>query len=99
MGLKDRLTTTGSPFSVANGGAVPTNVLATKLSTLHADPTGLPGYSLDGTNAVLVNGQYNAYLDGVGNQIPLPSLLDTNGTVPPSTAGGQALPYLANLPQ
>jgi hypothetical protein len=98
MGLYDLLTTQGSTLTAYNGTTPPVNPLATQQSKLHADGN-TPGYSLDGTNAVLVNGQYNAYLDGVGNQIPLPSLLDTNGTVPPSTAGGQALPYLANLPQ
>lgn len=98
MGLYDLLTTQGSTLTAYNGTTPPVNPLATQQSKLHADGN-TPGYSLDGTNAVLVNGQYNAYLDGVGNQIPLPSLLDTNGTIPPSTAGGQALPYLANLPQ
>jgi hypothetical protein len=98
MGLYDLLTTQGSTLTAYNGTTPPVNPLATQQSKLHADGN-TPGYSLDGNNAVLVNGQYNAYLDGVGNQIPLPSLLDTNGLVPSSTAGGQALPYLNNLPQ
>jgi hypothetical protein len=46
----------------------------------------------------LVTNQYNLYDDGVSNQIPLPSLLDINGGIPPSSPGGQALPYLNNLP-
>jgi len=96
MGLKDRLTTTGSPFSVANGGAVPTNVLATKLSTLHADPTGLPGYSLDGLNASTVSAQAAQYNDGVaGAQLPPPSLLDNTLTNSPMNPNHQ---YINNLP-
>jgi hypothetical protein len=53
---------------------------------------------LNGTNTSLVTAQYNAYQDGTPNQIPLPSLLDTNGAVAPVSPGGQGLPYLNNLP-
>jgi len=77
MGLKDKLTTTGSPFSVANGGAISTNPLATKLSTLHADQAGISGYSLDGTGTPLVTSQTAQYNDGVpGANLPPPSILD-----------------------
>ena len=98
MGLYDMLTTQGSSLTAYNGITPPINPLATQQSKLHANGDQ-PGYSLDGANATLVNGQYNAYLDGVGNQIPQPSLLDTNGIVPPVSPGGQGLPYLNNLPQ
>ena len=98
MGLYNMLTTQGSTLTAYNGTTPPVNPLATQQSKLHADGNA-PGYSLDGTQTVLVTNQYNAYLDGVGNQIPQPSLLDTNGAIPPSTPGGQALPYLNNLPQ
>ena len=77
MGLKDKLTTTGSPFSVANGGNIATNPLSTKLSTLHASPDGIPGYSLDGTDASIINTQTAQYNDGIpGANLPPPSLLD-----------------------
>lgn len=98
MGLLDMLTTQGSSLSQYDGGNIPVNPLATGQSTLHADGNQ-PGYSLDGANASTVTSQYNAYDDGVPNQIPLPSQLDLNGVIPPVTPGGQALPYLLNLPQ
>ena len=98
MGLYDILTNQGSSLTAYNGTTPPLNPLATPQSKLHADGDQ-PGYSLNGANAILVNSQYNAYLDGVGNQIPFPSLLDTNGVVPPVSPGGQDLPYLNNLPQ
>jgi hypothetical protein len=99
MGLLDKLTTQGSTLSQYDGGIIPVNPLATNQSNLHANLSGQPGYSLDGANTSTVTAQYNAYDDGVPNQIPLPSLLDTNGVVPPISAGGQALPYINNLPQ
>ena len=77
MGLKTKLTTTGSPFSVANGGAIATNPLATKTSALHANPAGLSGYSLDGTGAIVINNQTAQYNDGIaGANLPTPSELD-----------------------
>ncbi len=77
MGLKDKLTTTGSPFSVANGGTISTNPLSTKLSALHADSTGISGYSLDGTGAIVINAQTAQYNDGIpGANLPPPSELD-----------------------
>ena len=77
MGLKDLLTTTGSPLSVANGGVVATNPLTTNLSTLHADPVGNPGYSLDGTGTSTITTQAALYNDGIpGANLPPPSLLD-----------------------
>ena len=98
MGLLTKLTTQGSAYTAYDGTTPPVNPLATQQSKLQADGNA-PGYSLNGTQASLVTNQYNAYDDGVGNQIPQPSLLDTNGAIPPSTPGGQALPYLNNLPQ
>ncbi len=77
MGLKNKLTTTGSPFSAANGGTIATNPLATKLSALHADPTGISGYSLDGTGTPQITAQAAQYNDGVAGVIlPPPSDLD-----------------------
>jgi hypothetical protein len=99
MGLLDKLTTQGSTLSQYDGNTIPVNPLATNQSKLHAELGGQPGYSLNGANASIVTAQYNAYDDGVPNQIPLPSILDTNGVVPPISAGGQALPYIDNLPQ
>jgi hypothetical protein len=77
MGLKDKLTTTGSPFSVANGGTIATNPLATKYSALHADKNGIPGYSLDGNGTPTITAQAAQYNDGIAGAIlPPPSLLD-----------------------
>jgi len=89
MGLKDKLTTKGSVLSIANGAAVSVNPLATKQSKLHADGN-LPGYSVNGANAQLVNSQYQQYVDGVTNILPQPSQLDLNGTTPSK--------YVNNLP-
>ena len=89
MGLKDKLQTQGSPYSIANGGTVPVNPLATRQSKLHADGN-LPGYSLNGANAQTVNTQYQQYVDGTNNILPLPSQLDLNGTTPTQ--------YINNLP-
>lgn len=97
MGLLNMLTTQGSNLSAYDGGTPSVNPLATQQSKLHADGNA-PGYSLDGTNSSLVTNQYNAYEDGTPNQIPLPSQLDMNGSIPPVSPGGQGLPYLNNLP-
>ncbi len=99
MGLLDILTTQGSAYSQYDGGNIPINPLATDQSKLHADLSGQPGYSLNGANTSTVSVQYNSYDDGVINPLPLPSELDLNGVIPPISAGGQALPYLNNLPQ
>ena len=99
MGLLDKLQQQGSAYSEYDGTQPPTNPLATPQSQLHANGAGMAGYSLNGAFGAQVNSEYNAYLDGVGNQIPFPSLLDTNGVVPSTSPGGQGLPYLNNLPQ
>jgi hypothetical protein len=89
MGILTKLTTVGSAFTSYDGGTPTTNPLATQQSKLHADGNQ-PGYSLDGANTNTITSEYNAYNDGVGNQIPLPSQLDMNGTTP--------VQYLDNLP-
>lgn len=72
MGLLDKLTLQGgSPLSIANGGQVATNPLATNQSKLHI-------YSLDGTGAQLINSQYQQYVDGVVNPLPQPTQLERN---------------------
>lgn len=81
MGLLNKLTTTGTPFSTGNGQTPSTNLGATTLSKLHADG-GAPGYSLDGSNFSTVNNAYQAYDDGVTNILPQPSQLDLNGATP-----------------
>jgi hypothetical protein len=83
MGLIDKLQNNGSPLSIANGGQVDTNPLATNQSKLHI-------YSLDGTGAQLINSQYQQYVDGVNNPLPMPSQLDLNGVTPSK--------YIDNLP-
>jgi len=85
MGLLDKLTLQGSPLSIANGGSVATNPLATAQSKMHDE------YSLNGSNASLVNSQYQQYKDGAVNILPPPSLLDLDGITPSK--------YTDNLPQ
>jgi hypothetical protein len=89
MGLLDKLTNEGSSLSTYDGATPSTNPLATQQSKLHADGNA-PGYSLDGAQANLVATQFNDYLDGITNPLPLPSQLDLNGVTPPQ--------YLDNLP-
>jgi len=89
MGILTTLTTQGSIYTSYDGATPSTNPLAAQQSKLHSDGNQ-PGYSLNGANTNQVTSDYNAYNDGVGNQIPLPSLLDINGITPTQ--------YLNNLP-
>ncbi len=93
------LTNQGSILTPYDGTNPPINPLATQQSQMHADASGTPGYSLNGNSFGNVNGAYQAYLDGVGNILPQPSILDLNGAAPTITPGGQALPYVDNLPE
>jgi hypothetical protein len=109
MGLYDKLTKGGSPFSITGNGSTPsTNPLSTKQSAMHAEGD-VASYSLNGANFSLVNSQYQQYVDGVPNLLPQPSVLDINGLKPttalkdPKTVSindsflkGQ---YLNNLPR
>lgn len=97
MGLLTQLTTAGSNLSGHNGGTPPTNILATNLSTLHANGDQ-PGYSLNGATGIAVRSAYGTYEDGVNNSIPQPSQLDLDGVPPTITPKGQKLPYIDNLP-
>lgn len=90
MGIKDLLSTKGSNLTAYNGKTPSINPLATDQSKLHADGNQ-PGYSLNGNNFNTVNNNYNSYLDGVNNSLPLPSNLDLNGKTPSK--------YLDNLPE
>ena len=83
MGLLDKLTTQGSTYSYGNGQTPPTNILATQQSKMHADGNA-PGYSVSGDNFGDVNSAYQSYNDGVGNILPMPSLLDLDGLSPAS---------------
>ena len=47
MGIKNKLTTQGSPLSKANGGSIPTPIGATDQSRLHKE------YSINGAPLVL----------------------------------------------
>jgi hypothetical protein len=83
MGLKDKLETVGSVYSVNNGNVISPNPLSTKYSGLHYDfKNDKPGYSTigfeneSGTINTQVNNQYVSYNDGVSNPLPLPSNLD-----------------------
>jgi len=82
MGLLDKLTTGGTKYSAWDGATPATNLLATKQSNLHADPSGQPSYSLNGSNFPQVNKDYQSYEDGDNNLLPQPSDLDINGAVP-----------------
>lgn len=107
MGLKDLLSTQGSPLSYNNGTTPRINSLAGKQSKLHADGNAA-GYSLDGSDFSQVNSSYQAYNDGVVNFLPQPSLLDINGQRPTSPLSDPNTPsinnsfsrgeYLNNLP-
>jgi hypothetical protein len=90
MGLLDKLTTAGSPYSYGDGTTPNTNPGATTLSKLHADGN-TPGYSLDGSDFSDVNSAFQQYNDGVNNILPQPSQLDLNGVTPNQ--------YINNLPQ
>jgi hypothetical protein len=91
MGLLTKLTTLGgSPLSVANGGPIAVNPLATQQSKMHANGNQ-PGYSVDGSQFSTVNPQYQQYNDGAANVLPQPSVLDLNGATPTE--------YISNLPQ
>jgi hypothetical protein len=89
MGLLDKLTTTGTPYSYNNGTTPITNPGATTLSKLHVDGNQ-PSYSINGTNFADVNTAFQAYNDGVNNILPQPSQLDLNGTTPSK--------YIDNIP-
>ena len=107
MGLKDLLSTQGSPLSYGNGITPRINNGASKQSKLHADGNQA-GYSLDGSDFTQVNGAYQAYNDGVVNFLPQPSLLDIDGQKPTGPLSDPNTPsinnsfsqgeYLNNLP-
>jgi hypothetical protein len=110
MGLLDKLTIQGGSNLTPWDGTTPkTNPLATKQSRMHADPSGLPSYSLNGSNFPIVNAEYQTYEDGDNNQLPQPSQLDINGVVPISALKDPGVSsintsfskgeYLKNLPQ
>lgn len=84
MSLLNKLTQNGSPLSIANGGTVAVNPLATQQSKMH------DSYSINGANASIVNSQFQQYVDGAPNVLPQPSQLDINGLTPPK--------YTDNLP-
>ena len=92
MGLLDKLQQSGSNLTSYDGNTPSINQLATQQSELQL-------YSLNGENTNTVNSQYQQYLDGVGNVLPLPSQLDLNGAIPTITPRGQALPYNNNKPE
>jgi len=89
MGLLDKLTTTGTPYSYNNGATPITNPGATSLSKLHVDGNE-PSYSINGANFADVNTAFQAYNDGVNNILPQPSQLDLDGVTPSK--------YIDNIP-
>lgn len=92
MGLKDQLLGKNSGLSL--DGITPSiNPGATKQSKMHASGED-PGYSLGGAFKNDVDKAFQAYNDGVSNNLPSPSQLDRkDGSVPPSDK------YLNNLPE
>ena len=113
MGLFDLLITDGSVLSTYDGATPPVNPLATQQSTMHADPSGKPGYSLDGADFKTVNKNYVEYDNNDPrkgpNLLPRPSLLDINGVnpvgplrdpnTPPINNTFEKGEYLKNLPK
>ena len=81
MGLLNKLTTAGSPYSYGSGTTPTVNPGATQQSKLHTDGNQ-PGYSVDGSDFSTVNAAFQAYNDGVNNILPQPSQLDLNGATP-----------------
>lgn len=84
MGLLDKLQNNGSALTAYNGNTPSINPLATQLSKLH------DSYSTTGDNASQVNANFQAYLDGIANALPQPTILDL------STAPSK---YTDNLPR
>lgn len=110
MGLLDKLINQGgSKYTTWDGADPKVNPLATKQSIMHADPSGVPSYSLNGSNFSFVNADYQMYEDGDNNQLPQPSELDINGVTPLSALKDPGVSsinnsfskgeYLKNLPQ
>lgn len=102
MSLLDMLTNKKSTLTPFNGTTPQVNPLATAQSNLHADPSGKTGYSMDGSNILDVNSNYQLYLDGTNNTLPQPTKLDLNGTIPPFSSvpnSSQEYPYINNLPK
>ena len=93
MSLLNKLTQTGSLYSITGNGSTPAiNILATNQSKLHADGSQV-SYSVNGANQSTVNAAYQGYVDGTPNILPQPSQLDyNNGVIPNSDQ------YLLNLP-
>jgi len=84
MGLKDKLITGQSVLSKNNGGPNSKLAASSQESTLHGKMDGVAGYSLNGSDFINVNKNYQEYSDGVPNLLPNPSVLDTNGVTPKS---------------
>ena len=88
--LLDKLTTEGSVYTAYNGANPQVNPLGTQASKMHTDDNQ-PGYSLAGAQFGTVNPQYQAYLDGAVNTLPLPTTLGLGGATPTQ--------YINNLPR
>ena len=89
MGLLDKLTTAGSPYSYGSGTTPTVNPGATQQSKLHTDGNQ-PGYSINGSGFSTVNAAFQAYNDGVNNILLQPSQLDLSVVTP--------VQYTDNLP-
>lgn len=87
--LLNMLTTQGSAFTAYNGTTPSVNPLGTQASKMHTDGNQ-PGYSLAGAQFATVNPEYQAYLDGTVNPLPLPTTLGLGGATPSQ--------YINNLP-
>jgi hypothetical protein len=66
----------GTEYSAYDGRRPPVNPLTTKQSKLHNV------YSIDGSNISDIRKQFNLYLDGGNDFLPLPSEYDLNGKIP-----------------
>lgn len=94
MGLREKLETEGSTFTKLSGGDGEVNIGATKASKLHGTQTGEAGYSIDGAFTSEVNNAFQAYDDGVINQLPQPSGLDLNGISPAGANADGGVPAI-----
>jgi hypothetical protein len=93
MGLLNKLQQGASNLTPFDGATPAINPLSTQQSKLHAN------YSVAGQDQQAVNTNYQQYLDGTNNMLPMPSQLDLNGTIPTLAPSGQALPYSTNAPE
>ena len=88
MDLIELFTKKGTEYSAYNGETPKTNPLTTKQSKLHNV------YSINGSNISEIRRQFNLYLDGDNDFLPLPSEYDLDGKIPTTAL---ADPYVVKI--